>query len=88
MKEAIRRLLERYRLQGRINEIHLVDSWPVVVGSLITKHTKSLKIRNGILFVELDSAALRNELTYARTKLMAKLNEEVGAEVIKDIVFR
>lgn len=88
IKEAIRQLLERYQLAGKINELNLIASWEKIVGSLITKHTKKLRIYNKILFVEVDSAALRSELTYARSKLMKQLNKEAGAEVITDIVFK
>jgi len=88
IKEAIRQLLERYQLAGKINEINLIGSWERVVGPLIAKHTKKLRIYNNTLFVEVDSAALRNELTYARSKLVKQLNKEVGAEVITEIVFK
>lgn len=88
LKEAIRQLLERYQLAGKINEINLIASWGKVVGPLIAKHTRKLRIKDKTLFVEVDSAALRNELTYARSKLVQQLNRQVGEEVIQDIVFR
>ena len=39
-------------------------------------------------FLQLDSAAQRNELTYAREKIRKALNREAGSEVIDEIVFR
>ncbi|MHC1707776.1 MAG: DUF721 domain-containing protein [Bacteroidales bacterium] len=88
IREAIRQMLERYQLSDKINEINLISSWEKVVGPLIARHTKKLRIYNKVLFVEVDSAALRNELKYARTKLVNQLNKEVGVSVITDIVFK
>ena len=55
---------------------------------MVAMHTRDLHIRNKILFVRMDSAALRNELSYAREKIVKSLNEEVNEEVIEDIVFK
>ena len=55
---------------------------------MVAMHTKDLHIRNKVLFVRIDSAALRNELGYARETLVKSLNQEANAEVIEDIVFK
>ena len=55
---------------------------------MVANHTKDLHIRNKVLFVKIDSAALRNELNYARETIIKSLNEEVHANVIEDVVFR
>jgi predicted nucleic acid-binding Zn ribbon protein len=88
IKEAIRQMLERYHLSDKINEINLIASWDQIAGPLIARHTKKLKIYNKVLFIEVDSAALRNELTYARTKLLNQLNKKAGKEVILDIIVK
>jgi hypothetical protein len=55
---------------------------------MVSMHTKDLHIRNKVLFVRIDSPALRNELSYARETIVKSLNDEAGAEVIEDIVFK
>jgi len=55
---------------------------------MVAKHTKDLHIRNKVLFVKIDSPALRNELSYARESIVKSLNEEVKTVVIDDIVFK
>ncbi|MCD4683017.1 MAG: DUF721 domain-containing protein, partial [Bacteroidales bacterium] len=37
--------------------------------------------------IKLDSPALKNELSFARTKLIKSLNKAVNKEVIQDIKF-
>ncbi|MCE3278587.1 MAG: hypothetical protein K0S44_778 [Bacteroidetes bacterium] len=58
------------------------------MGKMIANHTKDLYIKNKQLFVTLDSSALRNELSMARTKIIKMMNEAAGMEVINDIILR
>ncbi len=87
LKEVINELLKAYKLGDKLKEMRLIDSWEKVVGKLINKHTKNLYIKKKVLFVKLDSAALRNELSYARQKIIKALNKEAKGDVIDDIVF-
>lgn len=68
-------------------EHRIIESWGEVAGIAAERMTKDLRIFNQVLHVSLRSAALRNELLYRRTELVKKLNDKVGADVIRDIVF-
>ena len=85
--EVIREMIETYRLEGKLNEVKVLHSWENVVGEMIAKHTKDLYIKNHRLFVKIDSPALKNELTYSRTLIAEKLNQEAGGKVIEEVVF-
>ncbi|MBN2615215.1 MAG: DUF721 domain-containing protein [Bacteroidales bacterium] len=88
LQEVLQELLKAYRIEDKLLEAQLISSWEKVVGGIFAKHTQRLQIKNRILFVSLDSAALRSELAMARSKLVEMLNKEVGNKVIDDIVFR
>lgn len=88
LKEVLQELLKAYGMEDKLLEAQVINSWEKVVGGIFTKHTRRLQIKNRILFVSLDSAALRSELAMARSKLVEMLNKEVGKKVIDDIVFR
>jgi predicted nucleic acid-binding Zn ribbon protein len=85
---AIKEFLHAYRLEEKFNQTKLLHSWEKVVGKMVAMHTKELHIRNKVLFVRIDSPALRNELSYARETIVKSLNDEVNAEVIDDVVFK
>jgi predicted nucleic acid-binding Zn ribbon protein len=85
---AIKEFLHAYRLEEKFNQTKLLHSWEKVVGKMVARHTRDLHIRNKILFVKIDSAALRNELSYARESIVRSLNEEANAEVIEEVVFK
>jgi predicted nucleic acid-binding Zn ribbon protein len=88
LKEAIEELLKAYKLDDKLQERRLIASWENVMGVMIAKHTKDLYIKHKQLFVTLDSAALRNELSLAKSKIIKMLNEEAGTEVINDVILK
>jgi predicted nucleic acid-binding Zn ribbon protein len=88
IKQAIQDMMHTYRLQGKVDEVNLLNGWEKVMGSAIAKYTRKLHIDNRILYVELTSAALRAELSYGREKMVVMLNESAGGSVIDDIVLR
>lgn len=86
--QAIKELLKTYRLEDKMTEVKLVNSWESVVGKMIAKHTLDIRLKNRKLFVKMDSAAIANELGYAKTKMIKALNKEAGADILDEIVFR
>ena len=88
IKDAIESLLKVYKLDDRLAERRLLNSWEEVMGKMIANHTKDLYIKHKQLFVTLDSAALRNELLMAKTKIVKMMNDAAGMEVINDVILK
>lgn len=88
IKEVLDAFVKAYRMEDKLNEAELINSWDKVVGPIFSKHTQHLNIKNKILYVKLDSAALRHELMMARGMLVKTLNRETGKKIIEDIVLR
>lgn len=84
--DAIRQFLKDNRLEDKLNETRLISAWETVTGALVARHTEKLQIRNRKLYVKVDSASLRQEIDYQRTKLRIELNQVAGAEVIDEII--
>ncbi len=87
LKEVINKLLATYRLDNKLHEVRLINSWESLMGISVAKQTTRIYINKRVLFVEISSAALRNELSYSKTKLVALLNKEAGHDVIGEVVF-
>lgn len=85
--DAIREMLKENGMEDKMVETRLLNEWDNVVGPIISQHTISKRIDKSILFVKLDSASLRHELSYARDHLKKQLNQTVNKDVLKDIVF-
>ena len=86
LKEVINEMLETYKLKGKLNEHRLVTSWEKVMGKVIAKRTTDIYIKNKKLYLRLSSAALREELIYAREKIITMMNDEVGEKVIEEVI--
>ena len=85
LKDAISAFLKDNNLDTKLDETRIISAWEGVVGKLISRHTNQMYIKDRILFVRVDSAALREELTYQRSKLVKKLNAAAGVEAIDDL---
>ena len=88
IKDAIGEFLKVSRLSGKLAEQKVIDGWEKLMGKMIAKHTRHISISSKRLYLQLDSAPLRQELFYSREKLIKMLNEEAGENVIEEIVFR
>jgi hypothetical protein len=87
LKEAIEDMLELYKLRSKFNETYIVAYWEQIMGLPISSRTTELYIKERKLFVQLDSAPLRNELLLAKTKIISLLNKQVGEDIIDEVVF-
>lgn len=88
LAEAIQDYIKEMHLEGRLNEIGVINSWEETVGKAISSRTSKIYIKDRVLYVHLNSSVVRNELLMLRQALLEKLNGKAGAEVIKDIVFK
>ena len=86
--DLIKEFYEQHRGSDYLDEIKLINSWPKVVGPFIASHTINLSVKNHVLFVRVDSDALRSELGYSKSLLMKNLNDMVGKEVVIEIVLQ
>ena len=73
-------------MREKMDELDIASWWDDVVGGMVARHTVRIKLRNGTLRVRVDSAPMRNELSYMRETLAEILNRRVGREVVKEII--
>ena len=88
LKDAINSMLKEYKLEDKMMEVKLVESWEKVMGPTVAKRTTNIKIFSKKLFVNLSSASLRQELFLEREKIVKLLNDAAGGNVIEEVVFQ
>jgi predicted nucleic acid-binding Zn ribbon protein len=88
LAEAMKDYIKEMNLEGKLNEVGIINSWEETVGKAIASRTTKLYIKDQVLYVSLNSSVVRNELLMLRQALKEKLNEKAGVEVIRDIVLR
>jgi predicted nucleic acid-binding Zn ribbon protein len=82
--DALVQCLRESGLEKTLLEVQVEEAWPRVMGETIAQLTRSVEVKDGMLFVRVNSAALKAQLFENRFELVRKLNEAAGAEVIKD----
>jgi len=61
--------------------------WEQTVGEKIAKVAVPVKNKKGVLFVKVEDAVWRFELTRRKDEILNKINEHSKKSLIKDIVF-
>jgi len=88
ISEIISSILKANGLEDKLAETRLIQSWEELLGKSVARLTKTLYIKNRILFVSLNSSVVRNELTMIKKDILIRLNEKAGKCVIDDIILR
>ena len=84
--QAIRDLLNSYRLSSKFDEANIIESWERLVGKPIANRTKKIYIRNKVLFVEFDSPTMRHDFSLHKTEVLEVFRKEFGDGVITEII--
>jgi predicted nucleic acid-binding Zn ribbon protein len=85
--DVLKEVVGSLGIQPQIKKYEIVNLWSEVAGQQVAKVTRAREVRDGRLFVEVESSAWRNELFYLKQELIQKLNRRVGQQVIHDILF-
>lgn len=86
LAEVIQDLLHDYRLDEKVLETQLKLNWELWVGKTIAKYTRDIRLKQGKLYLKIDSAPLKNELHYAAPMLLKNLNEFLKSQVITELI--
>jgi predicted nucleic acid-binding Zn ribbon protein len=88
LKDAILELLDSFHLKERVNEMRLKENWEKIFGKTITKYTQHISVRDKKLFLNIESASLRQELTFNKAKMIERINESIAPGFVEEIVLR
>jgi len=74
--------------EKRLDEGRIWLVWEQAVGSRIASHATPSAFRDGTLTLTVDSAPWMQQLNYLKQELIAKANQELGEEMVKDIYLK
>jgi len=84
ISEAISNWLKSNHLEDRLLISQITADWESMVGPVISKHTRSIRVENKVLQIIVDNAPLRQQLTYSKTQLIKMVNEKAGRQLVVD----
>lgn len=88
LSEVLKNFVNENRLQKGLDRVNVKDIWQQQMGPAINKYTTSIQLNKDTLYVSLSSSVLREELSYGKEKIINMMNEELGRELVKKLVFR
>lgn len=86
LEQALGHLVDAFGFREKMDELDITTAWDDVAGAMIARHTVAIRLHRGRLHVKVDSAPLRQELTYMREALREILNRRAGREVVQEIM--
>ena len=81
-------LVERLGIGPRLNEAKAVEAWAELAGSSIIAVTDSVRVKSGRMIIKITSPTWRYELSLQRNEWRERINEYVGKEVVREVIFR
>lgn len=87
LKDIIDELMDEYRLSAKLREMRIQKVWTRIVGQYVASQTEDIIFKNRRLAVTIKSSALRNELSFAKTKIIKNINRLLGEDAVDDIRF-
>ena len=83
------RLMKDLRMEVRQGEAEIVKVWNSLIDPVVTAHAQPAGVRNGTLFVTVDSNVWLSEIVrYRRKEILDRLQHSFGRKLIQKISFR
>jgi hypothetical protein len=86
--DILKEIIQVNKLQPGMDQIDVKEAWKNLMGNGVNHYTRNIILKGNILYVELSSAVLREELSHGKSKIIAMINEELQRDVLKDVVLR
>lgn len=83
---AFKKFLKTENLEVKYREKLLIESWGSIMGKPIAARTNKLFIKNRVLFIELSSAPLKQELVNNKGRVKEMIDEDFGG-LVDDVRF-
>lgn len=84
--DAVKKFLESSRIKNQIQSLSIDDHWEKIMGKTIANYTDKIEIRNKTLFIYTTVAPLKNELVFQKDLIIQRVNEQIGAGAITEVV--
>ena len=86
--DLMKSFVKENKLEKGLDKVNVEAAWAEMMGNGVNTYTKSVKLHKGVLYVELSSSVLREELSYGKDKIINMLNESLGKNLITKLILR
>ena len=86
--DVMKEFMKATKLEAGLDVINVKDTWYKMMGPAFKNYTQQIELKRQTLYVQLNSSVVKQELEYGKSKIIKMLNEDLGKDLIKEIVFR
>ena len=86
--DVLGQLVRSMGIEGPLARGTVVARWESILGDSLLQHVDKSWVKGNKLFVRVKSSVWRQELHLQREEWRTRLNKEMGAEIVQEIVFR
>ncbi len=80
-------VLEDLGAAGKVRECQALLAWESVAGPHLARHARAIRVLRGRLQLAVPSAVWRTHLSFSKQQLVERINQRLGRQVIRDLVF-
>lgn len=88
LSEVMEEIVERIGIRQSVISDRARDVWKEAVGDLINSNTTLENIEKDKIIVIVSNDTWRKELSDRKKEIITKINDLIGENAIKDIIFR
>jgi hypothetical protein len=88
LNEALKEFIQENKLETGIDKVNVNDAWANLMGNGVNNYTTNVQLKGTVLYVSLSSSVLREELSYGKDKIIKMINEELGKQLVKELILR
>lgn len=83
--QALKHFIKQNGKEELIWEVKAEEAWHKVMGKFFEKYTDRIEVRQRVLYVKINSPAMRQELMMGKSKIIANINEELRKEFLIEV---
>jgi len=88
LNDLLKTFVQENSLEKGMDKIDVRNAWMNLMGKGVNTYTTQIELKRDTLYVYLSSSVLRQELVFGKDKIIRMINEELGKDIVKAIIFR
>ncbi|EKF55788.1 hypothetical protein I215_06122 [Galbibacter marinus] len=88
LNDLLKTFVQENSLEKGMDKIDVRNAWINLMGKGVNTYTTQIELKRDTLYVCLSSSVLRQELAFGKDKIIRMINEELGKDIVKAIIFR
>ena len=87
LRNELDEFMEYIGLSEKMQDMKILKVWNECVGDTISKFSKPVEIKKNKLYVSVENAVWRYELSARKEEILGRVNEILKNKKVKDIIF-